>query len=1430
MNRIQGKLLPAQGSPSAGAYAGHSVEAMLPVAFKLPDGTQLVRPRYMQSDAGPGGAFAFELAADEKVSGTSEFVVRSPAGKRLVIEERDKLDKLEIKVDPASPVDIGSAPVVTAPARALLPVRVALHDRADPARVGRRLVLLWGRPQRAAGPDGEVPELILLAADHTDGAGRVRLEIPAVPYAHLELEALGNAADLGRLNVALDDKGGPPESLEMTVHLPPVVPPAPDPGPDPAAECACEPADTPRAPDHDDLLASDGVYAQDLNAGGCVKLAVPNRTLEEYSFYSLVRTTDPVLWGTKGPRRPRQPLSKAALDMAAEIAFGASALDAQLDKSAPQVRARARTPEAAASDDLRIASEAYRATGLISARAWRDTTDIDEVRKSILDRAASLSEDSLRQALADPDGFTPVSLMTAERIAALEDIDSLLGAIAPVVTSRQQVSSANPIVWDAMPKTAQAATIAHGHLLEFRQQWKADGYSLGDLLYSLPLAPGQKRRMVILDWDRQETGLREETREFREDFTAGLSRDRDVAEIVNSTVTESIRAGSSANTWGAGGGIGLGIPVGSGFLGIGVAGGAGGASSKAWQDSARNLAISTAQNLADRTQQASAAVRSQRGTVVTSQYQGESVSVTSEVVANYNHCHAITIEYFEVLKHYRVDQVLASVQECLFVPLQMTRFDDLKALRWQDILQDRLRKPRLRPGFDAIHRIQTGYADADVPPGRYADENVLEVWGELRFELDFARPRLPAEGEDTQAYLTSAWDFWDRIFGAGAAERAYQTHIAGQQLSDRIFAAELAPRLAQSYCDNLQLQVMTTDGTVGPPLAADFTMVSRYWAGREHLVTFRIDGFPAVRRSAIRGLVLSSTTEFAPNSRTILRFASVSYRNRFQSFALVPARKAGDDVRPGDTAFLSARALSKDEEFNPRAADLQWRDDLLKHLNEHVENYHHLIWWLMDAGRRFMLLDGFVAPHSDGRSVASVTENRLINVVGNSLVLPVAPGYMLDPTVIRDDDTGKPVDLLGSYQPKIPIPPRRISVPTRGVHAEAVMGSCNSCELIENNRFWRWEDEPITDEPTEIGTTSTATRRQAPPDTKLTDFPAPVVAIQNAPEAPDPTSLSAITGLLGQQNLFKDISGLAENQANALGAFKQAMQTANNFGKMAAAGAKAVHAQRNSERIMKKVGEARGKKLLKDDHAKQVAGKMFGVLNTDLGGGKKPLGEEKPVTDAVGKVLQGDGKKTLNVSTTTGNTSQQAKVEIGKGATPTKPAIDQSVEGTVPLVLQAPKTKGCWAAALTMLKTFQAKQPMTIEAVLEPGGQFYVDKFNNDTGLLPNEVTAFMTAYSLRDAAVGVITAQALAKQIAERGPLWVIADEDSTATFSIHARVVTGIRGDGTPQGTRVLFNDPSSSEPGEESLQSFISKLEQLASGIVNTFGGFAPQIVSN
>lgn len=1413
--KLNGQLTGARSG-----YAGHQVEIFIPALISAETGARILAPTFVRVPVSDDGKFSFDVKSGLTLSSPMEVAVRAPSGERLAFLPQPTLSDFTIKVLPHTAVPVAPETSPTDPALGPLKTRINLHDKAEQDRAANQLVSVWGIHPVAGGTE---PVQNVLGASYADPRGVAVVEIPRAAWRSLEIEVPGHRGPNKRFALKQTPDGLPVESTDILVDLTPL------PSSTEEAQCDCKESTLPRTPGHEELVGS-GVFAADPVAGGCVNLAVPNRTIEEYNFQSLVRTTDPFLFTSKPPRpRPLPPLSPTALTLAAELAYGVNALDTQLGQAAagvtgtqPSTRGTAvlRNGEAAL-DALRLESHTYRSTGLAAVRAWRETAAKDRVVNAIMERASSLSEDTLRHALADPDGFTPVALMTAERHRAFEQLGQ--ASETTPASGRTPIAAGNMPQWDAQPKTYQAATIAHGHLLEWQQVWRADGYSLGDLLYSLPLAPGQKRQIVVVDWDRRETGMRTESRTVAESFSADLSRDRDVAEIVNSTITESIRAGSSTRTWGGGGGLGLGIPFSGGFFGLGVAGGGGGSDSQAWQNSARSLSASAGQDISDRTQQAATAVRSQRATVVTGRQQHESVSVTAEVVANYNHCHSMTVEYFEVLKHYRVDLELASAQQCLFIPLQMTRFDEMKSLRWRDVLSQHLRDRTLAGGFDAIERILTGYVDSDFPPARYADEAMTELWGELRVELDIRRPREPRENEDINDYLNNNWNTWNILFGPGAAARAYDQSVRERALADKIFADELAPRIARAFADTLQFELcVDVNGTpVYVPVTADFTMVSDYRAGREHLIAFRcvLPSNQQVARARIKAVRFSTTLgEITPGSRSILRYVHVSYRNRYRSFALLSPRRVRDEIKAGDAVFLATYALAKWEELNPRLEDLRLRDRLLKHLNEHVEHYHHVIWWLMDPGRRFMLLDGFIAPDSEGRSVASVTENRLISIIGNSLVLPVAPGYVLDPVVKNAEDPDRPIDLLEAYRPAIPFAPKRISVPTRGVHAEAILGECNSCAILDNKRFWDWASEPIEEEPTPIQETSTETRRQTPPDTEPTPFTAPIVGIQNVPEAPAPTALTDFTKLLGQKDLFKDVTGLELNQANALGAFQRAMQTANFFGKMAAAGAKASFANRQSENVMKKVTEAVKNGDMSKEDAKTVIDKLIGSMNGTGGESDKPLTGEKAVKDALNKVVSGSGK--VNVSSESGDGKQtvEAKFADKNGSAQ---STDVQIDG-VPAVDQV-KSQGCWAATLTMLISFQRKATMPIETVLAEGGPEYVEKYQSNGGIKPSEIAALKDTFKLRDASSGAITLASLSSRLSERGPLWIAVDDDPSQQFSAHARVITGLKGN------MVRFIDPDGGVEGEEEFVVLVRQLNELSKGVRSAFGGYAPLILS-
>jgi hypothetical protein len=238
----------------------------------------------------------------------------------------------------------------------------------------------------------------------------------------------------------------------------------------------------------------------------------------------------------------------------------------------------------------------------------------------------------------------------------------------------------------------------------------------------------------------------------------------------------------------------------------------------------------------------------------------------------------------------------------------------------------------------------------------------------------------------------------------------------------------------------------------------------------------------------------------------------------------------------------------------------------------------------MDANRRYMLLDGFIAPRSGGRSVASVVENRLLGIAGNSLIMPVARGVHLDPR-IKPSKPDEAFDLARYYAPATPIPPARISLPTRGVFAEAVMGACNACEHMDDTRFWRWEEHPLEELPALPSLESR--RAELSATTGPSALPSPVVSIQNAPEAPDPTDLAALMNLLGQQS-FRDITGLTANQQNAAAAYKQALETATEFGKEASKLTQQAAMLKSLDKAMASIDKAEADKKIKPEEAQKL--------------------------------------------------------------------------------------------------------------------------------------------------------------------------------------------------------------------------------------------------
>ena len=196
---------------------------------------------------------------------------------------------------------------------------------------------------------------------------------------------------------------------------------------------------------------------------------------------------------------------------------------------------------------------------------------------------------------------------------------------------------------------------------------------------------------------------------------------------------------------------------------LGVSGGYSNSRSQASQEGARNIAQSFGETLRQSLLQSSEAYRELNASVVTTVEEGQQYSVTTEAVANHNHCHSLTMMYFEVLRHYAITQELAEVAECIFVPFLFTEFDEDNIAKWKDSLAQALkpissntyawpfllstlrRQHPLAKAFDANDRVRTNWEYVNYPENTYAEDPIRSVNGHIDLRVSLPRPPTRAD-------------------------------------------------------------------------------------------------------------------------------------------------------------------------------------------------------------------------------------------------------------------------------------------------------------------------------------------------------------------------------------------------------------------------------------------------------------------------------------------------------------------------------------------------------------------------------------------------------------------------------------------------------------------------------------------------------------
>lgn len=688
---------------------------------------------------------------------------------------------------------------------------------------------------------------------------------------------------------------------------------------------------------------------------------------------------------------------------------------------------------------------------------------------------------------------------------------------------------------------------AVGALVTLSQSWYAKGITLGHMLHSLALAPGEATRIAVIDWSRRTRASVSESIEEAEALDSASEHSRAISEVQNAVANEMQSGGSMSSGWakstskGKSGGFSIGGGVAGAVSGVTGALGFGGgsasssqssetnseASSSSWSIGNRSVMAEMSQRVNDRTEQHSTSVRNRRASAVREVSQSEHEEVSTRVVANYNHMHALTIQYYEVVQVYRVLVQVHSVQRVLFLPFQLLDFSTDGAA---DVVS-RFRGQLL--GAALNQRVVSLLLD---------DRGAVEIRSAIRVQLPpiFSDVVLASGGTATTLMARSVAGTESTPPAPTPNPPTPPTTTGGGVLT--------APGSL-----TLPVRRITSPGPVLDTVAGDVELVAVSFDGvrvdRVRLdqagvpadattfavpnTTFQVDfpgGMPLRNVTAIH----VSKIDADADSGTM----TLHYRTATQQLALpvpldLPAGTAMQKV-----AFLAADPANR-------------KNELMAHLQANRSYYTQAVLANIDTATLVMLLSRFTWK---GKPLVDQVEPKPLAMTGNYLVLR-APVEDDEPSGI--DDTAWGTLLSERSLTLAQRDDRLVPIPTGGVFAEAVLGRSNSAEKLDITRFWNWQDSPIPLQPTEIAPISTGSRGSTE-DLRPGQLGAPVLNVLNPTSLPEPAGLGAAITALANGSMFRDMSGLAGTQALAQAASSGTLDAATEAGRIASTNLKTV--------------------------------------------------------------------------------------------------------------------------------------------------------------------------------------------------------------------------------------------------------------------------------
>jgi len=699
--------------------------------------------------------------------------------------------------------------------------------------------------------------------------------------------------------------------------------------------------------------------------------------------------------------------------------------------------------------------------------------------------------------------------------------------------------------------------IAFGALLTMNQSWYAQGVTLGQLLHSTALAPGESTRIAVVDWSRKSRAGETEVISEIDDLANDTSHNRSISEVTQAVANEAQSGFSESNTnstskaKGSSSAEELSAPLGGLFGGPSASFGqtSSSASTTSHADSYstsyghRDIGSTMMQNVNDRTHQHAHSSRSRRASVVKEVSQSEHEGVSTRVIANYNHMHALTVQYYEVVQVYRVEVSIVKADKVVFIPIQLIDFNN-------DALVRRFRSVLSRAAL--TYAIREALVNLDV----------LEIVPEKETHFTLISNRLSVLLRDALLKRT----------GYSTTTTPSRTQPLTQMPLTNLASA------SQPASNTNNMVLNTNAFTINSTLPLYQQVNDALWSIDQSSRISRLVNRPILRSDSasmylptdvvIEGIVVSSgsiTIQFVlyTLSGTTVKTVDAAHPVPMSNISRLALIGSSPDLDVPVTVTLTLNrngvrfplelprvTIPKGTttetpvvQIKPGGVDA----NLKQHLMDNRMHYSQAVYRSLDSTQIAFLLAGF-GVEVDGKlvPVSQVIEPRPIRYIGNYLAFKMNSDASSDESWAQWlKDHG--IHLGTSKEDIVPLP-------SGGTFAEAVLGRSNSAEKLDITRFWNWQDSPIPLQPTEIAAISTGSRATEE-DVKPGQLSAPIINITSPTSLPDPSGTAAVLAAIQNGNMFRDMSGLAGTiglaqsalQATSAGAATAGQQAGTNM-------------------------------------------------------------------------------------------------------------------------------------------------------------------------------------------------------------------------------------------------------------------------------------------